>query len=103
MLQVGLPMLAAVAMVRPHPITFYALVCVGNFEHVLNHCGFDDELTNILSLRWLPFRGSIAHHDYHHKFCGRSGQVRNLGEGLWLWDWMFGTLAVRNVRARHVA
>lgn len=104
MLQVGLPMMAAVCLVRPHPVTFYALVWAGNLEHILNHCGLDDKTcTNILSWRWLPLRGSISHHDYHHKFCGRAGNVRNFGEGLWLWDWMFGTLAKAKVRAHSAA
>lgn len=93
MLQVGLPFLAAAIVVRPHPITFYALVWAGNLEHVLNHSGLNDTMINILTWRWLPLRGSIVHHDYHHKFCGRAGDVRNFGEGLWLWDWMFGTMA----------
>lgn len=92
-LQAGLPIILAAFAVQPHPVTFYAYVAARTAENVLNHCGTDYWLINWLTLKILPFRAGIDHHDYHHKFSGHAGIVKNLGESFWIWDWMFGTLA----------
>jgi len=93
-LQVGLPGLVAAILVQPHPLSYYLYSCTQTCEHVMNHSGLDDNLIDLLTLKFLPLRGNIAHHDYHHKFCGYAGRAKNFGETFWVWDWLFGTLAV---------
>uniref|UniRef100_A0A0G4H9S1 Chromo domain-containing protein n=1 Tax=Chromera velia CCMP2878 TaxID=1169474 RepID=A0A0G4H9S1_9ALVE len=92
-LQAGLPVLFASAIVKPHPLTFYAFVFLKIRDNVVNHAGIDHWLVNLLFLKYFPFRGTVVHHDSHHKFCNYAQGVRNLGEFFWIWDWVFGTLS----------
>jgi sterol desaturase/sphingolipid hydroxylase (fatty acid hydroxylase superfamily) len=48
---------------------------------------------NILSLKCLPGRASVAHHDAHHRFSNYSRNAKNYGESFVFWDWAFGTLS----------
>ncbi len=91
-LQGSLPMLLAGLVVRPHPLVFCLYVCIRLAENVINHSGIDSRLFDALTFKVLPFRASVAHHDAHHWFCNRSRNAKNYGEGLWIWDWVFGTL-----------
>ena len=64
-LQGGLPILLAAAAIRPHPILFYLYVWLRVAENVVNHSGLDGSfIVSLLTLKFLPFRASIAHHDY---------------------------------------
>ena len=58
--------------------------------------GLDDRIVDILTLKCLPGRASIRHHDLHHRFGGTQkdgANAKNYGENFWLWDWAFGTLS----------
>ena len=98
-LQTSLPIIAAAALVRPHPASFYAYVSYCVAERVLDHSGLDDgSVFNALFLKFECLgRAKASHHDFHHRFGGHPGKVMNLGEGFWFWDWAFGTLANRTV------
>jgi sterol desaturase/sphingolipid hydroxylase (fatty acid hydroxylase superfamily) len=96
-LQASLPMFFAALQVGPHPLSFYCYVCYRIAENILNHGGLDGSFLDFIFLKfsWLG-RASASHHDSHHKFGGRSSdKPMNLGEGFWVWDWMFGTYSAR--------
>ena len=48
-------------------------------------------IINIITLKFLPFRASVKHHDEHHKYSGYFGHAKNYGECFIFWDLMFGT------------
>ena len=100
-LQAGLPVVLATAMVRPHPFTYNVYIGLRIAENVLNHSGLDDGVINVLTLKFLPGRAEIAHHDYHHQFSNYGRNSKNFGENFWLWDWAFGTLS--KVATKRVA
>ena len=101
-LQGGIPILTACAAAAMagwlHPVTFYVFVCARVGENVYNHSGLDCWWTDILSLKCLPGRASVAHHDAHHRFSNYARNAKNYGESFWVWDWAFGTLS--NARRR---
>jgi len=90
-LQSSLPTLLAMVLTQSHPVTFAIFAFSRVAENTFNHCGLDSTLINVVSLKFLPFRAAIKHHDEHHKFSGYSGNAKNYGEGFWIWDSMFGT------------
>ena len=92
-LQAGLPVILATALVRPHPLTYNVYIALRIGENVLNHSGLDSWVVDVLSLKFLPGRARIAHHDYHHYYSNYSRNAKNYGENFWLWDWAFGTLS----------
>ena len=92
-LQAGLPVILSAAIVRPHPLVFNIYIALRIGENVLNHSGLDAGVIDALSLKFLPGRARIAHHDYHHCFSNYSKNAKNLGENFWFWDWAFGTLS----------
>ena len=100
-LQGGLPLILAAAVVRPHWLTFCAYVAVRIAENVCNHSGLDGAVVDVVTLRFLPGRARIKHHDHHHQYSNR-GSGRNFGEMFWLWDWAHGTLAVSRSEAYPV-
>lgn len=85
---------------RPHPLIFNIYVALRIGENVLNHSGLDDGLVNLLTLKFLPGRASIAHHDYHHQWSNYGNNAKNFGENFWLWDWAFGTLSTASSKPR---
>lgn len=91
-LQAGLPIIMAAAIVRPHPVTYYLFTALRIAENVLNHSGLDSWFVDLISLKCLPMRASIRHHDMHHHFSNYSRNAKNYGEFFLLWDWLFGTL-----------
>ena len=93
-IQGGIPLIVAALVVNPHPwvMALYAAVRVS--ENVLNHTGLDEGWVNVLSLKCLPLRASVSHHDRHHRFSSYSHNAKNFGEAFWVWDWAFGTLGV---------
>jgi sterol desaturase/sphingolipid hydroxylase (fatty acid hydroxylase superfamily) len=98
-LQASLPILAAMAAVRPHPVAAYVYIAWRIGGNIANHSGLDScWWLNLLFLKyqWLG-RAKASHHDSHHKYGGRAGNVMNLGEGFWVWDWAFGTLSDRSM------
>lgn len=101
-LQGGLPVMTSAMVARPHPLAFYLFVALRTAENVFNHSGLDHVVLNVISLKCLFGRAGVAHHDYHHKFSGHAGKAKNYSESLWLWDWLFGTLATANVRSKPV-
>jgi sterol desaturase/sphingolipid hydroxylase (fatty acid hydroxylase superfamily) len=64
--------MAAAAFVRPTIGVFYFYAFVRIAENVVNHSGIDHPLLNILTLKILPGRASVSHHDYHHKYSNYS-------------------------------
>ena len=58
-------------------------------------------MVDVVTLRFLPGRARIKHHDHHHQYSNR-GSGRNFGEMFWLWDWAHGTLAVSRSEAYPV-
>lgn len=91
-LQGSLPVILSWLIVRPHPLTMYAHFAFRIFENAVNHSGLDWLPLNILSLKVLPFRASVAHHDAHHRYSHYGKNAKNYGEFFWVWDWVFGTL-----------
>jgi len=91
-LQTALPMMVAAVAVQAHPISFliYVLLRVG--ESSLNHCGHDSWVLNLLTLKGLPGRASVQHHDEHHHYSNYARNAKNYGENFVIWDWIFGTL-----------
>lgn len=67
-LQGGLPMMLAILLVRPDLFTMYLYIALRVGENAFNHSGIDNPIINIITLKFLPLRASIAHHDSHHKF-----------------------------------
>jgi sterol desaturase/sphingolipid hydroxylase (fatty acid hydroxylase superfamily) len=94
-LQAGLPVVLAAACVRPHPLTYNIYIFLRIAENVLNHSGLDAGLVDVLSLKCLPGRAKISHHDLHHYYSNYGTNAKNYGENFWLWDWAFGTLSMR--------
>ena len=90
-LQGSIPLIVAAAVARPHPISFSVYVWFRISENVLNHCGMESLLLQVVSLKFLPGRASPSFHDYHHRFSNYSGKAKNYGENFYLWDWAFGT------------
>ena len=92
-LQAGLPIVLASALVRPHPLTYNLYVFLRIAENVLNHSGLDAGIVDLISLKALPGRASVRHHDLHHLYMDRGPGAKNFGENFWIWDWAFGTLS----------
>mmetsp|Transcript_31479 Transcript_31479/g.58619 ORF Transcript_31479/g.58619 Transcript_31479/m.58619 type:complete len:292 (-) Transcript_31479:700-1575(-) len=92
-LQGGLPLIFAAILIHPHPITFYAYVFLRLCDNVVNHSGLKNQFyTDLLALKFLPFRASAGHHDYHHKFSNYSKNAKNYAEYFLVWDQVFGTM-----------
>lgn len=92
-LQGALPMMAAFAILKPHPIIFYAYIIIRIAENVINHSGLDCFWINLISGKLLPLRARISHHDRHHKFSNYGKNAKNFGENFVIWDYVFGTYA----------
>ena len=92
----GLPIIFAAAIVRGHVLTVYAYIAARIAENVLNHSGLDCWWLNIVTLKCLPGRASIAHHDSHHRFSFHGHAAKNYGENFVFWDWVFGTHSDRS-------
>jgi sterol desaturase/sphingolipid hydroxylase (fatty acid hydroxylase superfamily) len=90
-LQASLPILAAVVIVQAHPLTFALYSFSRVAENGFNHSGLESSFINLLTLKCLPFRASVRHHDEHHKYSSYSGKAKNYGECFVLWDYLFGT------------
>lgn len=100
MLQHSLPVAILIATVRPHPITLYLYIAWRISESVWNHSGVDHWIVDAVTLKFLPGRAPIAHHDAHHKYSSYSQNAKNFGEAFWIWDYAFGTYsAYRNVNS----
>lgn len=90
-LQGALPIIFAIAIVKPHILNMYIYIFLRVAENVLNHSGLDWPILNLITLKILPGRASIAHHDSHHRFCNYAANAKNYGEVFWIWDYCFGT------------
>lgn len=91
MLQAGLPIIFAIILVRPHPITLHTYIFLRVAENVINHSGLDNIFLDILTLKILPFRAKVKHHDMHHKYSNYAANAKNYGENFWIWDYVFQT------------
>lgn len=91
-LQGGLPMVLAAIVTQPHPLVFTFYIFTRIAENVVNHSGLDHWFVNLITLKCIPGRASIAHHDGHHKYSNYKGKAKNYGENFWIWDWVFGTM-----------
>lgn len=86
--------MVAALIVQPHPLTLGTYVVLRTVDSVANHSGLDSRLFDALTLKSLPCRASVAHHDVHHLYSNRAdASAKNFGENFWLWDWAFGTLS----------
>ena len=83
----------ACLLIRPHPVTYWVFTMLRIAENVVNHSGLDCTLLNVVTLKCLPLRAAVAHHDAHHRFSNYSRNAKNYGEAFWVWDWLFGTLS----------
>jgi len=93
-LQGGLSLVLAAAAVQPHPATFWAFVALRVAENVLNHSGLHGAAIDAVTLKCLPLRAKVSHHDAHHRYGAQNARAaKNYGETFWVWDWAFGTLA----------
>eukprot|EP00039_Didymoeca_costata_P019936 m.339460 g.339460 ORF g.339460 m.339460 type:complete len:270 (+) comp18813_c0_seq1:67-876(+) len=99
MIQGGLPIIVAGAIVKPHPLTFYFYTIWRVAENVVNHSGMNHWSFDILFLKKFPFRAAVSHHDAHHRFSNYATNAKNYGEGFWIWDWAFGTQSKREPKA----
>ena len=91
-LQGALPMIFAALICKPNLPVLYIYIYVRIAENVVNHSGLTWPLLDLLFLKRLPLRASIAHHDAHHRFSNYAANAKNYGENFWVWDWVFGTL-----------
>eukprot|EP01126_Amoeba_proteus_P008204 TRINITY_DN13017_c0_g2_i1.p1 TRINITY_DN13017_c0_g2~~TRINITY_DN13017_c0_g2_i1.p1 ORF type:complete len:280 (-),score=19.22 TRINITY_DN13017_c0_g2_i1:73-912(-) len=82
-----------------HPLTFYIYIALRIGENVVNHSGLDCWWLDLVTLKCLPGRAKVSHHDAHHRFSSYGANAKNYGENFWVWDWMFGTLATRTTYA----
>ncbi|KAJ1386907.1 hypothetical protein B484DRAFT_425902, partial [Ochromonadaceae sp. CCMP2298] len=93
-LQAGLPILCSCWLVRPHPLAAYCYIALRLSDNAANHSGLKAHwLIDLLTLKCLPLRAPVAHHDFHHKYSNYAGQAKNYAEYLWVWDYIFGTLS----------
>lgn len=93
-LQAVLPILVSSLVVFPHPVTYYVYIALRLSDNAVNHSGLKPNLlVDLFTLKFLPFRASVAHHDSHHKYSGYTGPAKNYAEYFWIWDYMFGTLS----------
>lgn len=91
-IQGALPLVLAAAVCRPGYQLFSLFVFARVVENTMSHSGLNDSLVDILTLRCLPGRAKIAHHDAHHKFSNYQ-LAKNFGESFWIWDYAFGTMS----------
>jgi sterol desaturase/sphingolipid hydroxylase (fatty acid hydroxylase superfamily) len=91
-LQTALPMMLAAVASQAHPVSFLIYIFARVGENALNHCGYDHWLINFVSLKWLPGKASVRHHDQHHKYSNYGPNAKNYAENYIFWDWLFGTL-----------
>ena len=91
LLQASLPMLLATVTVQAHPLVFLFYSFARVAENTFNHSGLDSPWVRFITLKFLPLRASVRHHDEHHRYSGYSGNAKNYGEGLWIWDSLLGT------------
>jgi sterol desaturase/sphingolipid hydroxylase (fatty acid hydroxylase superfamily) len=92
-LQGALPMIAAFALIRPHPFVFYVYILFRIAENVVNHSGLDCFWVDLVYFKFLPLRAKISHHDRHHRYSNYAGKAKNYGENFVIWDYAFGTYA----------
>ena len=82
----------AIATVRGHPLSMYLYTMARVSENVFNHSGLECWWLDVLTLKALPLRCSVRHHDQHHRFSNYDKRAKNYGENFVVWDWLFGTL-----------
>lgn len=92
LLQGSLPLIFAIALVRPHSLAAYSYIFFRIFENAVNHSGIEAWWLNVMSLKCLPFRASVRHHDSHHRYSHYGKGAKNYAEFFWVWDYIFGTL-----------
>eukprot|EP01064_Diplonema_japonicum_P037572 TRINITY_DN8821_c0_g1_i2.p1 TRINITY_DN8821_c0_g1~~TRINITY_DN8821_c0_g1_i2.p1 ORF type:complete len:304 (+),score=76.65 TRINITY_DN8821_c0_g1_i2:68-913(+) len=90
-LQGSLPLGLAGAIVLPHPLTGYVYNILRIGENVVNHSGLDSRVLDFFTLKFLPLRAAVMHHDSHHKLSNHDGGAKNYGENFWIWDYIFST------------
>lgn len=93
-LQAALPILVSSIVVRPHPIAYYVYIALRLSDNAVNHSGLKPNfIVDLFTLKFLPFRAAVGHHDAHHKYSGYTGSAKNYAEYFWIWDYLFGTLS----------
>ena len=91
-LQAVLPILLSSLIVYPHPVSYYVYIALRLSDNAVNHSGLKPNFwIDLFTLKCLPFRASVGHHDAHHKYSGYTGNAKNYAEYFWVWDYMFGT------------
>ena len=91
-LQGALPIILAAVIISPHPLTLYTYIFLRIAENVINHSGLQNWVIDLITLKFLPLRASVAHHDAHHKYSNYDRNAKNYAENWVIWDFLFGTL-----------
>lgn len=85
--------LFAIAVTKPHPVTFCFLYTFALVNLAVTHSCLDVWWLDVMTLRFAPFRLAVAHHDAHHQFSSRSKNPKNFGLYFTVWDQLLGTFA----------
>jgi sterol desaturase/sphingolipid hydroxylase (fatty acid hydroxylase superfamily) len=94
-IQTEAPLIFSALIWKPHPLTWSVVVACKISESVFLHSGSEHFILSAVTLRFLPFRAEVRHHDSHHKYSNYSRNSKNYGEAFWIWDWIFGTLSTQ--------
>ena len=79
--------------VQPHPVAYAFSIAGILSDLVVVHTGLDCQWLKILLLRFLLGCVEVHMHDHHHMYSNGKGG-KNYGAFFWIWDYMFGTLAL---------
>lgn len=87
------PNIVSAAILKPHALVFCAGLFTNTYGVAYVHSGIHHPVFDFfLSMGFLlPFHASPRLHDRHHRRAGRKTQ--DLGEHVWLWDYLAGTLS----------
>jgi len=86
----AIPMITAFMLVPVHQCTVLAYVFFYLANAYTDHCGLEAWWINLLTLRFLPLRSSVAWHDAHHRF-GTASHAKNYAVMWTIWDHLLGT------------
>ena len=89
----GMPNIVAAAVIQPHALVFYLGVLTNTYGVAYLHSGLQHPCFDFLlsGCFLLPFHATSRLHDRHHRRAGR--QAKDMGEHVWLWDYLAGTLS----------
>jgi len=88
----GVPNILSVAILRPHALVFYLGLLTNTYGVAYVHSGIQHPIFDSLMCLGglIPFHATPRLHDRHHRRAGR--KAVDMGEHIWLWDYIAGTL-----------